>query len=322
MFKPNRTIIDAFVEHSVARYREAFPSRTAGHEELLEQAARISMETLLHCDCPYHDYQHTMLVTDVGQTILRGRLLSLGDVSPHEWLHAVIALLFHDIGYVRGLLRDDTENNYVSDEAGTRITPPIGATDACMMPYHVTRSCIFVHERFAADPLIDVSTIASYIEMTRFPVPKDQHYQKVDTFAGLVRAADLIGQMGDPLYPNKLSRLFQEFVETGEAERLGYGNVDELRLGYPEFFYDQVFPYISEGLRFLRKTQDGQQWIANLFLHVHEQQARGDRARSIVESENPADDSADPLKGSKGSTGTSKTPAGGSKRPKIAISNR
>ena len=98
MFNPNRTIIDAFVEHSVARYREAFPSRAAGHEELLEQAARISMETLLHCDCPYHDYQHTMRVTDGGQAILRGRLMAHGDVSPHEWLHAVIAMLFHDIG--------------------------------------------------------------------------------------------------------------------------------------------------------------------------------------------------------------------------------
>lgn len=319
MFNPNQRIIDAFVEHSVARYREAFPGGAAGHEDLLEQAVRISLESLLHCDCPYHDYQHTMLVTDVGQAILRGRLLARGDVSPHEWLHAVIAMLFHDIGYLRGLLREDTENSYIADEAGTRVTPPIGATDAFMMPYHVTRGCIFVHERFAADPLIDVSTIASYIEMTRFPVPEDQYYQKVDTFAGLVRAADLIGQMGDPLYPNKLSRLFQEFVETGEAERLGYNNVEELRLGYPEFFYEQVYPYISEGVRFLRKTQDGQQWIANLFHHVHEQQVRGEMANSAADSASPENDPAEPIKGA---AGASKTPAIGAKRPKIAISNR
>ncbi|MFV2090905.1 MAG: hypothetical protein ACC642_09615, partial [Pseudomonadales bacterium] len=73
-----------------------------------------------------------------------------------------------------------------------------------------------------------------------------------------------------PLYPQKLSRLYTEFVETGEADRLGYGNPAELRERYPEFFYEQVYPYLSEGLRFLRKTQEGQQWIANLFHHVHE----------------------------------------------------
>lgn len=279
MFNPNRTVIEAFVGHCIERYRETFPNRDLGHEDVIDQAARTALETLLGCDCPYHDLEHTVLVTDVGQTILRGRMISQGDVSPHEWLHAVVALLFHDIGYVRGLLREDAGGAYITDQTGQRVTPPVGATDAFMMPYHVTRSCIFVQERFAGDQTVDVETVCSYIEMTRFPVPTDQHYQRLDTIAGLVRAADLIGQMGDPLYPQKLSRLFTEFAETGEADRLGYANAAELRNGFPEFFYDQVCPYITEGLRFLRKTQEGRQWIANLFHHVHELQGDADLDR-------------------------------------------
>ena len=272
MFNPYRTVVDAFVAHIVRRYQDAFPNRNVGHEEFLEQSARTALETLLNCDCPYHDANHTMLVTDVGQTILRGRLISQGDVAPDEWMHAVLAMLFHDIGYLRGLLKNDREGSYIADEAGNRVTPPEGATDAYMMPYHVTRGCIFVHERFASEPMVDVSTVASYIEMTRFPVPEDKHYQRVDSFAGLVRASDLIGQMGDPLYIQKLARLYVEFCETGEAERLGYKNAGELRAGFPDFFYEHVYPYITEGLRFLRKTQEGQQWTANLFHHLHNEQ--------------------------------------------------
>lgn len=287
MFNPNRTLIEAFVAHCIDRYQEAFPNRDLGHENVLDQTAHTALETLLGCDCPYHDLEHTLLVTDVGQTILRGRLISQGDVSPHEWVHAVIALLFHDIGYVRGLLRDDDADSFVIDDEGNRITPPVGSTDAYLMPHHVNRSCIFIRERFAGDPNIDVSTVASYIEMTRFPVPEDRHYQRVDNFAALVRAADLIGQMGDPLYPQKLSRLFSEFVETGEAERLHYANPAELRSGYPDFFYSQVYPYITEGLRFLRKTQEGQQWIANLFHHVHELEADTDQDRAAIETRPP-----------------------------------
>ncbi len=287
MFNPNGTLIDAFVSHCIDRYREAYPNRDLGHEDVLDQAARTALESLLGCDCPYHDLEHTLLVTDVGQTILRGRLISQGDVSPHEWLHAVVALLFHDIGYVRGLLRDDEADSFLTNEEGGRVTPPIGSTDAYLMPYHVTRSCIFIRERFAGDPNIDVSTISSYIEMTRFPVPDDRHYQRVDTFAALVRAADLIGQMADPLYPKKLSRLYSEFVETGEADRLGYANSAELRAGFPEFFYSQVYPYITEGLRYLRKTQEGQQWIANLFHHVHELEAEGAEASSEARPPHP-----------------------------------
>ena len=287
MFNPNSTLIDAFVSHCIDRYREAYPNRDLGHEDVLDQAARTALETLLGCDCPYHDLEHTLLVTDVGQAILRGRLISQGDVSPHEWLHAIVALLFHDIGYVRGLLRDDEADSFLIDEEGSRITPPVGSTDAYLMPYHVNRSCMFIQERFAGDPNIDVSTVSSYIEMTRFPVPDDRHYQRVDTFAALVRAADLIGQMADPLYPKKLSRLFSEFVETGEADRLGYANSAELRAGFPEFFYSQVYPYITEGLRYLRKTQEGQQWIANLFHHVHELETESAEATSDAHPPHP-----------------------------------
>ena len=269
MFNPYRTVLDAFVTDCVGHYREAFPNRNLGHEEFLEQAARTAIETLLNCDCPYHDANHTMLVTDAGQTILRGRLISQGDISPQQWVHVTLALLFHDIGFVRGLLKGDGDGDYLADENGERITPPEGATDAFMMPYHVTRGRLYVGERFANEPLIDVATVASYIEMTRFPVPADPSYAGVTSLAGLVRAADLIGQMGDPLYGQKLARLFAELSETGEASRLGYANVGEMRRQFPTFFYNQVFPYITEGLRLLHKTQEGRQWEANLHNQVH-----------------------------------------------------
>jgi hypothetical protein len=87
-------------------------------------------------------------------------------------VHVLVALLFHDIGYLRGLLHNDRHGSHIADEAGNRITPPEGATDAYMMPYHVTRGCRFIHERCASEPMIDVSIVASYLEMTRFQCPK------------------------------------------------------------------------------------------------------------------------------------------------------
>jgi hypothetical protein len=57
---------------------------------------------------------------------------------------------------------------------------------------------MFVTERFAGDPVIDGAVVASYIEMTRFPVPQESHYRQVDSVGALVRAADMIGHMGEP----------------------------------------------------------------------------------------------------------------------------
>jgi hypothetical protein len=84
----------------------------------------------------------------------------------------------------------------------------------------------------------------------------------------LVRAADLIGQLADPNYLRKLPALYYEFQETGVNKHLGYGSPLDLRRNYPQFYWNMVNSYIQDGLRYLRVTQEGKQWIANLYAHV------------------------------------------------------
>ena len=66
---------------------------------------------------------------------------------------------------------------------------------------------------------------------------------------GLLRAADLIGQLADINYLRKTSALFAEFQETGAIESLGYQTSDDLRAAYPAFFWQAVRPYIGDALR-------------------------------------------------------------------------
>jgi hypothetical protein len=261
-------VIAAFVVHMLERYRHSFGEPSPGHREALTRLTRTALETLLDCDCPYHDMEHTLLVTEVGQTLLAGRLARGGEVTADDWLQAVVAMLYHDIGYLRGLLEGDAPGSFVTDEAGHRFTPGPDATDASLMPYHVTRSCLYVRERLADEAEIDTARVVEHIEMTRFPVPDAAAYRRLDSLSSLVRAADLIGQMGDPCYPRKLSRLFTEFVETGEAPRLGYASPEDLRRGFPDFFATRVRPYLTEALKDLEATEGGRVWIDNLHGHL------------------------------------------------------
>jgi len=269
MFDANQTIIDAFISHLQRALSELYPGSEPELGAALERAGRTALETLSNCDCPYHDLEHTVLVTDAGLAILHGRQLRNGDLGSRDWLQAVVALLFHDVGYVRGLLKDDREGSYLADASGRRVNTPATATDAALTPYHVNRGCLFVLDRFGNDPVIDARTVAGYIEMTRFPVPTETHYQQIDTVAALVRAADLIGQMADPGYPVKQARLYAEFQETGEARRLGINSATELRSSFPTFFYQQVYPYVTAALDYLNLTWNGRLWAANLFHHLH-----------------------------------------------------
>jgi hypothetical protein len=233
----------------------------------LDEAARLVIEWIAASDALYHDAEHTALVTLVAQDIVRGLRLRR-TVSPEEWLHLIIAALCHDVGYLRGACPGDTGNEQVIDAAGNTVRLPRGASDAYLAPYHVSRSQIVVLHRFASHPLIDGDRIARSIELTRFPVPDDDDHAETDTEAGLVRAADLIGQLGDPLYPRKLNALYYEFAEIGINQRLGYASPADVAEQYPMFFWSKVEPYIGDAISHLELTMEGRQWIAQLYSNV------------------------------------------------------
>jgi hypothetical protein len=153
---------------------------------------------------------------------------------------------------------------------GDTVTISEGSTDAAMTPYHVARSKLFVRERFGNKALsqLDTVSIETNIENTRFPVPQDEQHSVIGDFPGLLRAADLIGQLADINYLRKTSALFNEFRETGMSDLLKYNSAADLRANYPQFFWQVVRPYIGDALRYLRVTQEGKQWIANLYANV------------------------------------------------------
>lgn len=283
MFNPSSVVIEAFVEELVSHYTHMY-----GHNEtdthLIVSNARNALEIIANSDAPYHDMNHTILVTMVGMEILRGKILVEGSVSAREWTHFVISLLNHDIGYVRGICRADRNGRYAINTRMETIAPPPGATDAFLTPYHVDRAKIYISERFENDELVDTEAVSRNIERTRFPVPSEDDAQESMDFPGLIRAADLIGQLGDPQYMRKISALFAEFKETGQAAKMGYTSAADLRAGYPGFFWEVVTPFISEGIRFLNRTQEGQLWVANLYANVfteeHEAPAYGPERRT------------------------------------------
>jgi hypothetical protein len=267
MLNPTSLLADALGRNLAETYRRIFGDQEPSIPGALDEAARLVIERIASSDALYHDCQHTALVTLCMQDILRGRRLEL-IVTPVDWGHAILAALTHDIGYVRGICPGDTADEFVIDAAGHIVTPPRGASDAFLTPYHVERGKIVVRHRFAPVSLIDEDRIAAGIELTRFPVPDDDDHAATDTEAGLVRAADLIGQLGDPLYPRKLNALFHEFSETGVNDKLGYRTPADMVDHYPHFFWSKVERYIGAALRYLDMTMEGKLWTATLYSHI------------------------------------------------------
>ncbi|MGC1246060.1 MAG: metal-dependent phosphohydrolase, partial [Spirulinaceae cyanobacterium] len=115
---------------------------------------------------------------------------------------------------------------------------------------------------------IDSEVLKNNIELTRFPVPNDDDHNSTSSFPGLVRAADLIGQLSDPRYLQKIPALYYEFEEIGTNKALNYRNPGDLRSNYPSFYWQAVYPYLPTALAFLDLTQSGKQITANLYANV------------------------------------------------------
>jgi hypothetical protein len=269
MLNPTEILADALSKELAAGYTRAFSGREPRYTEVIAEAARLILERIGSSDALYHSAEHTAMVALVGQDILRGERLRR-DVTAEDWLHFTLATLTHDIGYVRGVCRQDRPDSYVIDATGKTVSPPRGASDAFLGPWHVERSKIAVRERFGNHPFIDSDRICGAIELTRFPVPEDEDYAETDTEAGLLRAADLIGQLADPFYPRKLNALFHEFEEIGCNARLGYASPADVADEYPRFFWSRVEPFIDDALGYLELTVEGRQWTANLYCNVFE----------------------------------------------------
>jgi hypothetical protein len=232
--------------------------------EIVPGAARLALECIGNSDALYHNVEHTLLVTLAGHDIFRGRALH-NNVTADDYAHIIIACLAHDIGYVRGLFKDDDADGFVIDSTGRKVILPRGSSDAGLMPYHVDRSKLFVMQRIEGLAPLSKQRIADAIEGTRFPPRAGQEYSEE---ASIVRAADFIGQLGDPNYIRKANALYHEFEEVGMNRQLGYDSPADIVNRYPQFYWNSVSPHIQTEIRYLNMTASGRQWIASLYGNV------------------------------------------------------
>jgi len=227
---------------------------------------QLAMANLERTDAPYHNTEHTTLVTMAGLDILRGKAM-LGDtISAREWASYVASLLFHDIGYLRKLFPEDTADSVVLNTAGERFALPAAASDAALTAIHVDRSIAFVERNAAHFRGLDREAIVENIENTRFPPPPVvfQSPRSRHSWPDLARAADLIGQFGDPHYLQKLPALFAEFEECGTAQAMGLTSHQDLAARFPRFIAELVHPLIDAGFVALDAAPEGQRWRESL----------------------------------------------------------
>jgi hypothetical protein len=140
--------------------------------------------------------------------ILEGEFASDGDgkLAPRDFELAIAGVLLHDSGYLK--LKSDTKG-----------------TGAKYTYCHILRSCAFAASYLpqlgATD--IEIDSVLSAINCTgpHSEIGRLHFRNSVSRVVGCALAtADYLGQLADPLYPDKLGELYAEFCESDD-----YANV-------------------------------------------------------------------------------------------------
>jgi hypothetical protein len=267
MFKPTEIVIDHAVPRLLHEYDRVFGDVEPANRTVINHVARLMLDKIARSDALYHDLEHTLNVTLVMQEILKGKRALDGGVSPLDWTHMVVAALSFAIGFVRGAVPGDGEGKYAVDETGRTVALPDGSTNAVLMPWVADRSMLFVRHRFADHPILDAELLVEAIGGIRLPVLACTPVLAAG-WPGLLRAAQIVGMVADPNFMLKLTPLFLELKEIGQHETLGLSDAGTLRAGYPDLFWRVFAPHLAAATRYLRETEDGRQWLANMNAHL------------------------------------------------------
>jgi hypothetical protein len=86
MFNPTLIVIEAVIRELRTMYERTYGLLEPDYPGTITFVAQLALENIATSDAAYHDVNHTIMVTLVGQEILRGRHISVGGVTPCDWL--------------------------------------------------------------------------------------------------------------------------------------------------------------------------------------------------------------------------------------------
>lgn len=203
-----------------------FPQRsTAALDAFLAQTAALfagRYPGYQASDSAYHDFNHTLAATVATARLLDGHIKSqqAPTLSARDFELAIAGILLHDSGFIKEV--GDTEG-----------------TGAKYTLTHVARSAAFAAEFLPplglSDDEIRIVQLAIQCTGLNVEVSKLRFRDDRERFIGCaLGTGDILGQMADPDYPQRLPALYEEYQEatafSGEQHGhiAGYKSADDL----------------------------------------------------------------------------------------------
>lgn len=153
------------------------------------------------CNTKYHDFNHTLMVLLAMARLMHGATVAGVRFTEKDVNLGFIGALMHDTGYIQS----------ADDYTGT------GAKYTLI---HIRRSVRFIQDYYALEPYFakDMKNFHDILSCTGIQTMVNEilfESENVALLGKMLGTADLLGQMADRLYLEKLMLLYSEFEEGG-----------------------------------------------------------------------------------------------------------
>ncbi|HOS15313.1 MAG TPA: hypothetical protein PLS57_10095 [Smithellaceae bacterium] len=151
------------------------------------------------CNTKYHDFAHTLMVLLAMARLMHGACLQGISFSYKDINLGMISALMHDAGYMQSV--DD-----------------VNGTGAKFTLIHIERSIQFIQNHYAGKACFadDMNNFSDILQCTglKTDIPNMKFTtEKIALLGKMLGTADLLGQMADRFYLEKLITLYDEFQE-------------------------------------------------------------------------------------------------------------
>jgi len=202
----------------------------------------------------YHDLEHTLMVTLAAARLIHGCTLAGHRFGPENILTGLVAALFHDSGLIQTC----------QDKKGTGAKYTIG---------HENRSIAFMRKNlekngFSMQQMDDCEQLIKCTNLKLHISRIDFRNDEIACLGKIVGSADLLGQMADRDYLEKLLLLFKEFEEAGLP---GFESEADLLEKTEGFYKDIALKRLNrefENISFHMKDHFNKRWHINRNLYA------------------------------------------------------
>lgn len=189
------------------------------------------------CDTRYHDWKHTLGTLLTTARLLHGIHVDRQALSPRIVELSLVAALFHDAGYIRRCGE--------CDGTGARFTRG-----------HVERGIELLEEYadsrgWGVDTLMDMESMIQCTDPARSPDAIVFTNIEAMLAAHALGSADIVSQMADDVYLEKLPLLFREFVEGGVTDFASEYDLFRKIVGFHSFIRSKLEDRMSNVIAYM-----------------------------------------------------------------------